>query len=365
MKGTIVNKKKKLLILAIVLLLGIAGIGFAALMYENNPVHEAPRMYYSESENSIDVLFVGGSSLYRCWNAPAAFTDSGIASYVYGSTGMPMPMLKYVIHDALKTQNPEVIVIDLRLFSQNAESRTNADARLVTLYMPASIDRLKAIYACIEYDSEFNTKIIKDPKYFRLPLSYDWNPDEINYLREYRGAFKGFAADGKTWLCEPQDGMNQTDKVIDIDPYYAKKLDLLMDYCDTINTQVVFLIAPCNLYTDRLIRLNAAEEYVRARGYEVWDDNNSHVLKEAGLNLSEDFYDSLHMNCLGAEKYTKYLGKRLTKKYQLPDRRGDKTYNSWIKADELLQPMIDEYRETRKEPTLFIEWKNSLKQKVQ
>lgn len=51
-----------------------------------------------------------------------------------------------------------------------------------------------------------------------------------------------------------------------------------------------------------------------------------------GLDWQHDFYNSKHVNYVGAEKYTDYLVKYINENYELPDRRGDERYKSWEKA---------------------------------
>ena len=48
-----------------------------------------------------------------------------------------------------------------------------------------------------------------------------------------------------------------------------------------------------------------------------------------GLDFSMDFADHAHLNVSGSKKYTSYLGEWLTKNYEIPDRRGQKGYESW------------------------------------
>ena len=39
--------------------------------------------------------------------------------------------------------------------------------------------------------------------------------------------------------------------------------------------------------------------------------------------------DESHLNYYGADKFTGYLGKDITDRFELPDHRGDKKYKSW------------------------------------
>jgi len=48
-----------------------------------------------------------------------------------------------------------------------------------------------------------------------------------------------------------------------------------------------------------------------------------------GLDFYTDFADHAHLNAQGAKKYTAHLAAYLKQNYELPDRRGQKGYESW------------------------------------
>ena len=47
------------------------------------------------------------------------------------------------------------------------------------------------------------------------------------------------------------------------------------------------------------------------------------------VDFDTDFYNYLHMNIYGAEKYTKFLSEYIKENYNLEDRRKDKNYSEW------------------------------------
>ena len=71
---------------------------------------------------------------------------------------------------------------------------------------------------------------------------------------------------------------------------------------------------------------------VEERGYQVLNFNTPEMAQALDLDWETDFYNSKHVNFLGAEKYTEYLSKYLEENYDLPDHRDDPKYESWEEA---------------------------------
>ena len=47
------------------------------------------------------------------------------------------------------------------------------------------------------------------------------------------------------------------------------------------------------------------------------------------MDFSTDFYNRDHVNILGAEKFTRFMGKYIATYYEIPDRRGDPDFADW------------------------------------
>ena len=89
-------------------------------------------------------------------------------------------------------------------------------------------------------------------------------------------------------------------------------------------------------------KFNTAMDMVRERGYEVLDFNTEEMAHELGLDWEKDFYNSKHVNFMGAEKYTEYLSAYLAENYDLPDHRGQEKYESWEEAYEYYLDFTEE-----------------------
>jgi hypothetical protein len=123
-----------------------------------------------------------------------------------------------------------------------------------------------------------------------------------------------------------------------------KALQETLDKCDEItkdgDAQVLFVLSPyCCLKGQKPI-FNTAFDVVRDRGYIVLDFNRPEMYEELGLDFDKDYYNSKHVNYIGAEKYTRYLTKYLAEHYDLPDHRGEAGYESWEDAFAIYQEYV-------------------------
>ena len=68
--------------------------------------------YYKLPKNTIDVLFVGDSTILLGVSPMELWEQAGIVSYNYSSVSVRTYATYYLLEEALKTQNPKVVVID-------------------------------------------------------------------------------------------------------------------------------------------------------------------------------------------------------------------------------------------------------------
>lgn len=65
------------------------------------------------------------------------------------------------------------------------------------------------------------------------------------------------------------------------------------------------------------------------------------LLDEIGVDYQVDNADDVgHLNYLGNQKYTKYLGTYIKEHYTVSDRRADAAYESWQKNADYIREMI-------------------------
>ena len=106
----------------------------------------------------------------------------------------------------------------------------------------------------------------------------------------------------------------------------------LLEYCQSIDKTVIFVVAPFKNPEQGYGRINTASAMCRAAGFEVWDFNREPYRSMLTLNWNRDFYDEWHTNIWGAQKFTKLLSGMLAEKIDFNDHRGQAGYESWDEA---------------------------------
>ena len=158
-------------------------------------------------------------------------------------------------------------------------------------------------------------------------------PDQIaSYRYERNHPLKGF-------VIEDQVGPLEEDKVptctgltesMPIPKEQEKRLYELLDYLKENEQQALFIVSPYNVGPEAQMMFNYMKPIIASYGYEFVNMNEHY--EEMGIDFATDYYDfGGHVNALGAEKCTAYLGELLSM-YDLPDRRNSEGYDSWQEA---------------------------------
>lgn len=298
--------------------------------------------FYNEKENSLDGVYFGASSGTRLWNGPLAFEEEGLAIGSMATQSQPLVVTKHLMEEAEKTQNPKLFIVELRWAYKDANFIEDAFIRRTVDCMKLSKTRNEAIESAVEFalkgdDPDVSTSMID---YYLPIMKYHdaWAggiKEEDILLREPQNETKGYLVNGNTVKLEPQPTAQYTDEMEPMAVETEEMILDLLDYCDSIEPDVLFVMAPYSALEEELKRLNEAERLVEARGYPVLNFNTPEMAEAIGLDFSTDFYDSKHTNCIGAEKYTDYLAAYIAENYDIEDHRGDPAYDSWHDSYEI------------------------------
>ncbi|MBE6107788.1 MAG: hypothetical protein E7192_04035 [Erysipelotrichaceae bacterium] len=69
--------------------------------------------FYALQENSLDILFMGTSHTYYGFNPSVIYERTGLNSYVFAGECQPISVTYHYLVEALKTQKPQLIVLDV------------------------------------------------------------------------------------------------------------------------------------------------------------------------------------------------------------------------------------------------------------
>lgn len=117
-------------------------------------------------------------------------------------------------------------------------------------------------------------------------------------------------------------------------------LEEVLDFCDDCDKEVLFVLSPYSVKTNQMPVFNTAMDMIEDRGYTVINFNTPQMYEELEIDWDKDFYNSKHVNYLGAEKYTRWLTNYLEENYDLADHRDEKGYESWDEAYEVYRDYV-------------------------
>lgn len=330
-----------------------------------------------QCESNLDMIYVGGSSVYTYWEPLKAWDDYGFTSYAYATDNLPSDSTEFYIKEALKTQDPKLFVVELKAFSEfdpevfEYKLRNGSDS--LDWY---SINRWKYISNYLTYHpADENTDVLS--LYFDIvkyhanhsclsdPLNWEYCDNEaVCYDKGFR------LMEGYEKLDKPVDYM--TEERYEMPPEDTELLNHLLDYCDKRNLQVLFVLSPMVVDAAQMGIYNTMQDIVEKRGYGFLNANEYY--DEMSIDFSTDFINARHVNCYGAEKYTRFLGKYIIDHYDMPDNRDNVAYTSWhedfarfseeeafykYKTDRIIQNYETSlaYEQEIKEETDFQTWK--------
>ncbi len=300
--------------------------------------------FYAEEEETIDVMYLGTSATNRYFIPPKAYDEAGIAAFDLATMGLPMFFVPDLIDEVEKTQSPQLYIIELRNVLKTKNDITDAHIRRVTDSMPTSANKYEALDKALKYTEGATgerSNIDESPLDYLIPVvKYHsrLSAGEIT-LEDFKpwtvkNTTKGYVLSDLTLQQKPYEPPVYSDEYEELAPEMEEALLAVLDRCDQLDAEVMFVLSPYAMRKNVQAKFNTAIEMVEARGYTVLDCNRKEVTDEMGIDWQHDLYNSKHVNFRGAEKYTDYLVKYLEENYDLPDRRGDEKWDSWAEAYE-------------------------------
>jgi len=308
------------------------------------------RAFYKQPKDSVDVVLIGASSLYRGWSSMVAWEDFGITSWAYATSAQPVTVKNYIIEDVEERQHPDLIVLDIRNY-MNVPSPDNPAVsgaiRKVVDNMPFSKNRIDAINYSLDMigiESDHN----RLEWYFSFYTFHNrWESDLSrsdfgSKLNETQGTRVG----KEIFRVKPrEEPIIDKDQKADLAPYIRDNLENTINYVKEHDLNVVFLALPFEVKDSEQQKLNALFAMLDDSGLPYL--NLTDQADEMGIDFATDFYDRKHLNYWGMRKATDYLAAYFIAHYGLEDHRGDSEYSRWDEAEGEYQEELSRYADAQ------------------
>lgn len=332
--------KKIIELFVLILMIIIAYFGCSFILNRQLSANEIRvRNFYKEKKDSLDLVFIGSSSVYTSYSTPVAWKEQGFTSYVLATSGAPMGIMKSMVIEVQKRQNPKLIVIDMNgvIYNDKSESKEGS-LRFWIDNMPYSKNKIETINYLIpekERDSYFNPfkKYHGNWEKIKNCLNFASIEMKTSLTKDY------LSLSGMTGVARYSSRKDKTIDVHsikakkDIEPLAKKHLYDLLDYLKENEIEnVVFYNSP-KYYNKKTAfqreKLNEAADIIKKYGYEIYDLD--YTVESLKLDKNKDFYDDVHVNVYGQKKVTEYLAKTFNKKYQLTREYDQSVIDKWNK----------------------------------
>lgn len=287
------------------------------------------QMFYKQEKNTIDVLCLGSSHTYTNINPAVLWDEYGIASYDLAGSNQPFWNSYYYFKEALKYQTPELVVLDVYRAIETQDYQDDARTAMNTFGLRYSKDWLENLKVSLFPTETYVDYLLRYPIYhsrYQELKERDFKPYNGDANREN---YKGFNLNciSTTVFGEFPDvsGVTEVGEMTEKTEEYLEKI---IELAQENDIPLLLVNAPYigGVAEDKKI-YNQVELIAEMYGVEFIDFNEYYM--EIGLDLENDFAEASHLNYYGNEKYTRYLGERIVKNYEVSDRRGNAKYDSW------------------------------------
>lgn len=296
---------------------------------KNNQMSKIIRGFYDEKKNSLDVLFLGDSSMYRSIIPAKIWEENGITSYALGAPAVRTYALYYLLEEALKTQKPKVVVMEVNCAFNN-HSYSMGNKRKIIDNMKLSMNKMNMIQ-----DPAFQFSLTDKLSLLFPIFLYHNRYNELNtvdieqtFISKANDA-KGFVTSNKRKPYKGNTNYMSAATTEIFDKNSKKYLDKIYELCKQNGIKLMLLKVP-GAKEWNLSKKKHVEEYAVER-HLPYLDLNDNMQQRIDWNLDTNDR-GVHLNFFGAEKVTSELNRYFKKHYKLPKRADLDIVKSFDKA---------------------------------
>lgn len=266
------------------------------------------RGFYGEPKNSIDLVVMGNSNAYSAYSPMLMWKKYGIPSYVVAEGAQNIAETVNILEELLTCQKPKLIVLDVDLLWQGKTQVSRVEGNVKSLiykYIPI-----------MKYHDRW--------KGFALGDSFKAK----NYT--YRSSSRGQYLSKTVVPYTGEDMMVKTADVESVPKSSRFFLKMFLDLCEENDIDVMFVEMPtANSWNYK--KHNGMTKYAKELGIPFVDLNTTEG--KNAINWKKDTRDGgRHLNCYGAKKVTREIGKYISENYTFTNKKKDPEYKSWNKS---------------------------------
>lgn len=283
--------------------------------------------YRSEPKNSLDVVMVGNSDLYRAFSPMEMWQQNGITSYVCGSP-LQTPEISYsLLKEIFFLHKPKVVVLEVdELFTSSNPTTKKSSNKPNKKPNP-----IKKAYKYLEtYDKNIGTKTTYNYPLIKYHNRWDklTRNDFFNLKDSWYFVGRGYLLNKEISPYDGDDGyMAPDDGFEEMRDGAEKSLKKILSLCEKNDAQLMLAVMP-SANTWNYKKHNTIAQYADQNGLEFLDLNT--MLNEIDFDWTTDTKDKgNHLNLFGGTKVTKKVADFLSETYLIEKRTDPELVERW------------------------------------
>ena len=278
------------------------------------------RNFYDLPADTVDVLVLGSSHAGMNVSSQTLWDEYGIASYRFWGSIQPIWNSYYYLREALKYQQPKVVLLDAHSLTFNQEYGTYPVQIKNTMGMRLSRNKMENIQASVPEEDRISV-LLGLPVYHNRYT--ELREEDFDYMAWQRHPeIQVLSSEESTHIYpftirEPDPELEETPLGEKEETYFR----MLLDFCRENGIALELVVSPYE------ISVAEQQKYLRvasiAADYGVRFTNFNLSYRDYGIDPQQDFLDPGHFNRYGLPKYARALAELLQENYTLPDRRQD------------------------------------------
>lgn len=283
---------------------------------------------YKLEKDTVDVLFVGSSHVYRNVDPSILYETEGITAYDLGTASQTFWNSYYLMVEALKVQHPKVIALDIYKAYLPDDYEDEGIASKATTSIHFSPNRIRAVNAAV---SSLRSRL---KYYLGLPM-YHTRYNQLNIgdfrIGGNRALYRDFLGYMPLFKSRKGKGTQKLSEVTERTPVSEKNmkyLKMMMELCKKHDVEFMLIKTPYFKKSETYQKYyKYLEDFAGENNINFFYAND--YFDEVGIDVKHDFASGSHLNHGGVKKYMPLLGTYLKEHYDLEDHRGDERYALW------------------------------------
>ena len=297
---------------------------------------------YSEPNNTIDVAIVGSSHVNNGYIPNILWENNNLSACNVYSWSQPMWTSYHYIKETLKTQSPEIIVLEMYGMMYGHSYIQPQEIDKTNYANSFNIDLGLNYLQLIKTAEQVGIELRPYENFLNLPRYHTrWktlNSKMLTYNpHKDRDFLKGY---GLTFASDSnlQNPNIKTDVVYQPYEFSVEYLEKIVQLCEKENIQLIFTMTPY-VYSEREVEIyNWIDIYSKEHNIPFLNYNGDDG-QRIGVDFSTDLSNMGHSNYFGAVKITEDLS-RLLKEYSNKQKMDNKAYEMLNQDYEKYQRVI-------------------------